>query len=1412
VPGSPKDFMQNYDDYIVAKRNVGAVFNLHKILGMLAAYDTEYKQGALIDGKRFNLLTNKQIDGLHGDGVDSRNMKSGNLSNMLLDNKNNRQAADLGIDDNVLPIVAQLLNLGVKLEPIAMIMNHPIVKKFSQKLNNGKSIFFEDINIYNLTDDLKTNKKNSTENIISDPKNPKYFSNENADAILDMIKYFNDQNSVLQKAIKILSGHNTIDNNVFVLEKDIQNWNDFLETKLPNQDIVVPAKVKNNPNNKNFEIVAKQTLTHLKQLSFYYTPKTLEVLNNLDKSLSHSGLSQKRMYKITKYLETFMNSRLLGINNIPINNMKYIMGTEKSSQITSVFDELNDYVLSLSEKEIKNNLLLSKAITWNNIGNEKYITIQQQFFDSSSLTTEEFIQVQNDFNELPNTLQQKLMIYDLLKNGFGSQRSISPIFGYLNEAMEFERKTMYIDKAKGKYEILSSKVINELQQVLTDYMLMQDDSGVPKLYFGKDDQLEYNKKAKELKGKPELSTELNKFVNEKIAQKIKTKKTLVSKLNVEDFFIKVHFGDKSTYYKVRTLDNNIDQDAIKEIRQAGQFKTAAAQLAVLNRLEKYNPEKIDDLNLKISSIKDNSNTNPFLNSFTSQFKKKSKLEIVGKKQKDYTNNRYSQYNELSKSEFDDAMEFDNIYSDTQKEILYLSYKNDKNIANSKMKDYTPELVSKMSDKQLFDEFAKYINKDPYAYSVITSPILEELTQRMINEQTKLTKKTENGIDIDPMKSWMMSNNIPSNHPATQAMVRIMIDEHRKFTNAKHKYTKKINQASENLYKSKFNFNPIKGGLINTIKKVYHFFLRDRQNFYKRLYGNIVEYVEYKNDKGETAFDFRLKSIVELKSLFDKNEISKEEYEFAKIFRETLDELKPYAVDDKKGREDYIPHVAMGGFETFYNHGILGLLMNSKTEDEKLGDVKLFFEEDENGNQVMIPFSDIKNKFMSENSNFENIKDYILLKRKAKQLLKEQKNEDGSKLTHSDIEIKSILGMSGMLNRFSNQRSDKATMMPSIDLHKALSQYVHTTLFINGNNDFKGFKRLLPIIDGLLSHNTKKQFNNVNKYVKTIWKDFFIGGKKQETFGKIGDKILKNAVFGNLLYLLGWQGLIITHGTYAIGNVVSGKYHNIKNTGNWAKGEARYWGVDKGFLNPFEIIKRNKRVNKILQNLNMLDINIYDDVRIKESGELDSFISNIALMPMTMSEHWIQNVQALGMLTDEEWNSFDDEGNYKTNLEPISNKRIIEIEQKVRRSQGKGYQPTDQRMIQMYSWGEAIMQFNRFLPTMFWDRFAKEDVDIYGKEHIGTLRAVGNGLREAVGKMSPKEFINYRNSLSPELQKQFDSGLKGVGLSMVALMLGYGLNSEISKELYWDANYYANAEGLLYKGVPSVLRTGIERFN
>jgi hypothetical protein len=200
------------------------------------------------------------------------------------------------------------------------------------------------------------------------------------------------------------------------------------------------------------------------------------------------------------------------------------------------------------------------------------------------------------------------------------------------------------------------------------------------------------------------------------------------------------------------------------------------------------------------------------------------------------------------------------------------------------------------------------------------------------------------------------------------------------------------------------------------------------------------------------------------------------------------------------------------------------------------------------------------------------------------------------------------------------------------------------------------------------------------------------------------------------------------------------------------------------------------------------------------------------MPMTMSEHWIQNVQALGMLTDEEWNSFDDEGNYKTNLEPISNKRIIEIEQKVRRSQGKGYQPTDQRMIQMYSWGEAIMQFNRFLPTMFWDRFAKEDVDIYGREHIGTLRAVGNGLREAVGKMSPKEFINYRNSLSPELQKQFDSGLKGIGLSTVALMLGYGLNSEISKELYWDANYYANAEGLLYKGVPSVLRTGIETFN
>src|SRR5690606_26046281 len=106
------------------------------------------------------------------------------------------------------------------------------------------------------------------------------------------------------------------------------------------------------------------------------------------------------------------------------------------------------------------------------------------------------------------------------------------------------------------------------------------------------------------------------------------------------------------------------------------------------------------------------------------------------------------------------------------------------------------------------------------------------------------------------------------------------------------------------------------------------------------------------------------------------------------------------------------------------------------------------------------------------------------------------------------------------------------------------------------------------------------------------------GKRQTSvLGEKADRVILGLTRLNLFYALGYQANLNTGGMYAIGNVLAGKYHNIKDIGGkaWIKGEARFWGVDNGFSNPQSVIDRRKRVSRIMKNINFMEINVYDEV-------------------------------------------------------------------------------------------------------------------------------------------------------------------------------------------------------------------------
>jgi hypothetical protein len=784
---------------------------------------------------------------------------------------------------------------------------------------------------------------------------------------------------------------------------------------------------------------------------------------------------------------------------------------------------------------------------------------------------------------------------------------------------------------------------------------------------------------------------------------------------------------------------------------------------------------------------------------------------------DYHN--YNHITPLTQREFNVAMEYNRSIDDEQKAFVYKKYLEDKKEANDLTNQYNEVTFSKMSIEDLNKAYKEFAPKDVYAYSIITTPLVIELANRYGAIQSEITGGVEDGKDIGLMKSFLDNNNISSNHPVTQYLVKTLNNEYKKFVTQRSKYIQRANDATDALYKEKFKLSSNK--YVRTLQKIGQSLFKNRKEVYEKLYGNLLSEETYIDGNGVEKKEFKFKSAEEISNLFAAKKISKAEYNFYITFNAITAHMKSFDSNDKT-RKGYIPHTAMDNFEMYANRGLLGLLVNSKGTDALVEDVKVYTSI--NGKEELMTFRDIKNQYnalaATGKQSSKDLWAFNKLKRTATKLQKTGKNEDGSTIIYSNIQNETLLGMSPM-SRFENSRSLKAELMPSMDLNKALVEYIHSSLFTNGDETFSGFKAMMPMIDGVMAYNDKNGYKNAYNYVKEVVKEGFIMNRDQVTFDKNTDSVISGLVKANTFYALGYKGLLIGKGLYAIGNIAAGKYMNIKREGGkkWATGEARYWGIDKGIS--INLLDRRERARNILNNLGYMEASFYDDVNLESKSGLDSVFTKIALSPMTVTEDWIQRVHMLGNLTEEEFDLFDEKGNYKPGTTQISEQRIAILEERVKSSHGKGFSPTDQSRIHRYALGKLFMQFSRHLPTQIRERFAKEDIDMNGQKYIGSLRQVGRTAIEIFNnRMTPTEFKKYYGDLQPHEREALMAGINGVGM---ITMLGFvaGNTNEDSKMLgartdasgiasgiMSDANIHFDPERLSQKGIPPMIRSGL----
>ena len=668
-----------------------------------------------------------------------------------------------------------------------------------------------------------------------------------------------------------------------------------------------------------------------------------------------------------------------------------------------------------------------------------------------------------------------------------------------------------------------------------------------------------------------------------------------------------------------------------------------------------------------------------------------------------------------------------------------------------------------SSERLSDEFIKFTRLDSQAAKGVMDAIALELAMRSGKEQNNFINKNTNfkwdsKNDFGTIQAWLLSNNIPSKRPEIQRLVNLMEQEYRKFIDEYTTEQEQLYKLHRKLIKEKMKNRSV----IDRIK------LRmNATDMNQYLFGNMFIEEKYTDINGVVRVNFRLKTQDE----FNASSPTKVEAEYYTYYKKTTDKFfRRYA--DKEGvnySENYIPHVGMNNFEVFSSTGLYGLWNNITGKVADLDHVKVRGTIVVNGKvqEKILPLGQWKDIYLAGPVTLpggKKIFEIEKLKRRAEQLKKEGVHDDGTVINMTPREA-GELNNDGVFTRFVKGRPTDASKYATRNLTQALNTYMRASIFVYGANEFMGFKQMMPLVEGIISLNKKLGNVNAANYVEKVWKQGFLQVKKQPELGKKTDMIVDMFVKWVLYVFL---GLSIPAGVV---NAAMGKYNTIRSQGwrQWARGEGRLFSKDFN------------KVRAILKKQYQWEDQIYDNVDFSPKGVLDTVI----FFPLNISEKWVQGVSFIGMMSDAEFNAYDENGNVVDNANALTEEEILKRTDKIRRNQGRGYTRIDQRLIGMYSLGRAMMQFKRWLPSMAVERFGPEDTNRFGEQEVGSWRQFGKFGYSMVqklfsGEISVTEFNEQLKALPRGQKDATITAMRGFGLLMILAGIGLATDDDESK--------------------------------
>lgn len=303
---------------------------------------------------------------------------------------------------------------------------------------------------------------------------------------------------------------------------------------------------------------------------------------------------------------------------------------------------------------------------------------------------------------------------------------------------------------------------------------------------------------------------------------------------------------------------------------------------------------------------------------------------------------------------------------------------------------------------------------------------------------------------------------------------------------------------------------------------------------------------------------------------------------------------------------------------------------------------------------------------------------------------------------------------------------------SKDFYKAMNQFIDESAHV------KHISKIMPLVEAVEYLNKNGYMEegyvikpNVSKWIDD-WKALHIFKEPH-----VNDPII-DASLRTMRKLVASTTMWFNIPANAI-NVFMGNYNNwrAENAETLAKGNARLFG-GKGSRKEVGIV--NDYALAIIKKYNLVNQDFDSHPVIKAN----SVFSKLATWGTQVGEYQIQGSLGLGLMTQDEFDSFefikDKYGNdvltvkKELNGKPVDEDKLkakmTQIKNRVTDIQGK-YPDEDRRNIMRGEFGKALFQFKVWMPDWFKERFGARYINAYGEEKEGSYTKM---LRVGVKEM------------------------------------------------------------------------------